>query len=190
MNNIYCYVDESGQHTQGDFFSVAVVIVHTTELRDEVGRRLLNVERKTGKGSAKWTNTNYVKKENYLRAITTIANLRRALFYSIYINTRDYVNATVDAISRVIQQHVTDTDKYRLTVIIDGLNKKEKQQIAKQLRKKGIVYRKVRGARDENSAWIRLADAIAGFSWDLYEDKPYTQNLYSHIQQLGFLIQL
>jgi hypothetical protein len=190
MSKIYYYVDESGQHTQGDFFSVAVVIVNATELRDEIERRLLDIEIETGKGIVKWTHTSYEKKENYLQSITTIAKLEGTLFYSIHINTRDYVSATVETIAQVAQQLTTDTEKYKLTVIVDGLSKKEKQQIAKQLRKKGVVYKKVRGARDENSAWIRLADAIAGFSRDVYEDKPYTQNLYSEMQQKGFFIRL
>jgi hypothetical protein len=116
--------------------------------------------------------------------------LKSSLFYSIHLNTRDYVGATVDTIARVVQQRGTDTGKYRLIVIIDGLNKKERQQIARQLRKEGVMYKKVRGARDESSAWIRLADAIAGFSRDAYEHKPYTQNLYSDMQRRGFLIQL
>ena len=102
MSKIYCYVDESGQHTQGDFFSVAVVIVNTTELRDEGERMLLEVERTQA----------------------------------------------------------------------------------------GVVYKKVRGAKDEGNAWIRLADAIAGFSWDVYENKPYTQSLYPDMQKQGFFIQL
>ena len=59
---MYCYVDESGQHTQGDFFSVAVVIVNTIEARDNTERMLLAMERKTGKGSTKWAKTHYVKK--------------------------------------------------------------------------------------------------------------------------------
>ena len=75
--------------------------------------------------------------------------------------------------------------------MIDGLSKRvEQQQIAKQLKQEGVAYKKVRGAKDENSTWIRLADAIAGFSRDVYEDKPYTQNLYSEIQKKGFFIRL
>ena len=73
--------------------------------------------------------------------------------------------------------------------MIDGLDKKEEQQIAKQLKRSGVVYKKVRGARDEGNAWIRLADAIAGFSWDVYEDKPYIQSLRSDLP-LEFFIQL
>ena len=190
MSKIYCYVDESGQHTQGDFFSVAVVIVNATELRDKGERKLLDVERKTGKGTAKWTNTNYVKKEIYLRSITDLAELKSCLFYSIHTDTRDYVAATVDTIARMVQQYITDMETHDLIVVVDGLDKQEKQQIAKRLRQTGVVYKKVRGVKDEGSAWIRLADAIAGFSWDVYKDKPYTHNLYSDLQQREFLIQL
>ena len=32
---MYCYVDESGQHTEGDVFSVATVIVNTVEVREQ-----------------------------------------------------------------------------------------------------------------------------------------------------------
>jgi len=186
---MYCYVDESGQHTQGDFFSVAVVIVNTIEARDNTERMLLAMERKTGKGSTKWAKTHYVKKTQYLQAITTITELKGCLFYSIYTDTQDYVSLTVDTIAQAVRQHAID--KYKVTVVIDGLSKRvEQQQIAKQLKQEGVAYKKVRGAKDENSTWIRLADAIAGFSRDVYEDKPYTQNLYSEIQKKGFFIRL
>ena len=186
---MYCYVDESGQHTQGKVFSVAAVIVKTIEMRDSGEHMLLDVERTTEKGSTKWTKTHYLKKVQYLRTIATLSELKSCLFYSIYTDTRDYVSSTVDTVARAVQQHAIDKDK--VTVVIDGLSKRiEQQQIAKELKQEGVAYKKVRGAKDENSAWIRLADAIAGFSRDAYEDKPYTQNLYSDIQQKGFLIQL
>ena len=115
--------------------------------------------------------------------------MKNCLFYSTYTDTRDYVGATVDAIAQVLQQHVTDTEKHGLIVVIDGLDKQEKQQIAKRLKQAGVVYKKVRGAKDEGSAWIRLADAIAGFSWDIYKNKPYTQSLRSDLPP-EFFIQL
>ena len=188
MNNIYCYVDESGQDTHGDFFSVSVIMVNTVQLRDEGERRLLSVERGTGKGISKWTNTNYVRRENYLRSITDLTELKDCIFYAIHIDTRDYISSTVDTIDRAIRQHVSD--KYRVTIVIDGLDKKTVREIAKRLKQGGVVCRKVRGVKDESSAWIRLADAIAGFSRHAYENKPYTLSLYHEIQQRGFLIQL
>ena len=83
MSKIYCYVDESGQHTHGDFFSVSVVIAKTIEMRDEAERMLLEIERRTEKGSAKWTKTHHRKKARYLRTIATVAELKNCLFYSI-----------------------------------------------------------------------------------------------------------
>ena len=190
MSKIYCYVDESGQHTQGDFFSVAVVIVKTVEMRDNGEDVLLEVERTTEKGSTKWTKTHYLRKVRYLRAITTLSELKNCLFYSTYTDTRDYVGATVDTIARMVQQYITDIETHELIVVVDGLDKQEKRQIARRLKQAGVIYKKVRGVKDEGSAWIRLADAIAGFSWDIYQNKPYIQNLYSDLQRRGFFLQL
>ena len=39
-----CYIDESGQHTHGDFFSVAAVIVKTLETRNSCDHILLEVD--------------------------------------------------------------------------------------------------------------------------------------------------
>jgi hypothetical protein len=188
MNNIYCYVDESGQDTQGDLFSVSVIMVNTVQLRDEGERRLLSVEKRTGKGIAKWTNTNYVRRENYLRAVTNLTGLKNCIFYAIHIDTRDYISSMADTIVRSIRQHVTD--RYKATIVIDGLDKETVRGIAKRLKQEGVICRKVRGVKDESSAWIRLADAIAGFSRHAYENKSYALNLYHEMQQRGFLIQL
>lgn len=186
---MYCYVDESGQHTEGDVFSVAAVIVNTVEARDKVEHMLMKIEGTTGKGSAKWAKTYYPKKVQYLRAIATITDLKGCLFYSIYTDTQDYVSLTVDTIAQAVRRHAIG--KYKVRVVIDGLRKRaEQQQIAKRLKQEGVAYKKVRGAKDENSPWIRLADAIAGFSRDAYEGKPYTQNLYSEMQQKRFFIRL
>lgn len=52
--------------------------------------------------------------------------------------------------------------EYKATVIIDGLTRTEERAVGGELRRLGARTRKVRGARDENEAAIRLADALAG----------------------------
>ncbi len=188
LDKIYCYVDETGQHTQGEFYSVAVVIAVTTDIRNKVEQRLIDIEKKTNKGLSKWKSTHYRIKESYLRSVITIPDLERCLFYSIFTNTRDYVNATVETIAQVIHHHVEKA--CQPIVVIDGLDKTSRHRISRFLKEKGVVYKKVSGTRDEGSAWIRLADAIAGFSWHVYEDRPYTQTLYPEMQQKGYFIQL
>jgi len=74
--------------------------------------------------------------------------------------------------------------------VIDGLDRKSKQQISRRLKEKGVVYKRISGIRDEGSAWIRLTDAITGFNGYVYENKPYTQTLFPEMQQKGYLIQL
>ena len=188
LDNVYCYVDESGQHTQGKFYSVAVVIADTVEIRNKGEQRLLEIEEKTKKGLAKWKNTRYTIREKYLRAVISIPELKNCIFYSIYTDTRDYVNSTVETIIRVIQHQEKNT--YEVMVVIDGLDKKSRQQISRRLKEKGVLRKKVRGIRDEGSAWIRLSDAIAGFSWHVYENKPYTQTLCPEMQQKEYFIRL
>ena len=50
---LYCYVDETGQDTLGQFFIVAVVI--TEDVREQLIARLEHIEQVSRKGKAKWT---------------------------------------------------------------------------------------------------------------------------------------
>jgi hypothetical protein len=43
MDKIYCYVDESGQHTHGEYFLVSVLI--TDEDRETIEQILFNITR-------------------------------------------------------------------------------------------------------------------------------------------------
>jgi hypothetical protein len=136
----------------------------------------------------KWKKTHYSLKEDYLRAVANIETLKDNIFYSIHANTRDYIRLTSDAIAEAFTQRARGP--YTVTVAIDGLSPTSAQKVAKHLKAEGIHYRKVRGVRDESSAWIRLADAIAGFVRDVQENKPYTSTLYSYLTQQGLLSEI
>ena len=49
---LYCYVDETGQHTDGQLFFVAVVIVGRE--RDDLRRQLTMIEESSAKHLKKW----------------------------------------------------------------------------------------------------------------------------------------
>jgi hypothetical protein len=55
--NFYCYVDETGQDTLGQFFIVSVVV--TESERDSLTAELDMIERLSGKGKVKWTQTRH-----------------------------------------------------------------------------------------------------------------------------------
>ena len=68
MKKLYCYVDETGQDTQGKFFLVCVVVVDAT-FRDRVEKRLLAIEKRSKKGHVEWTRISLPKKNAYLQEL-------------------------------------------------------------------------------------------------------------------------
>lgn len=48
---LYCYVDETGQDTEGDLFVVSLVV--TGDERDELLKLCESIEKKSGKGKFK-----------------------------------------------------------------------------------------------------------------------------------------
>ena len=52
MQKLYCYVDESGQDTEGKLFLVSVVI--TGSEREGLRNKLRKIEQMSGKGTKKW----------------------------------------------------------------------------------------------------------------------------------------
>jgi hypothetical protein len=54
----------------------------------------------------------------------------------------------------------------------------------------GIKRRKVKGLRDESSAYIRLADALAGFFRDYEEGESYTKGLFQLLSTKAFIKKL
>lgn len=65
-------------------------------------------------------------------------------------------------------------EDYTVTIIIDGFNNKERDVVREELKKLNIRYRKIRGMKDEQSVFLRLADAMAGFLREAYEKEVYT----------------
>ena len=68
---LYCYVDETGQDTEGDIFIVAVVV---PENRDEVLEYLEKVEIQSGKEKFKWGKADPNKRFKFLE---TVLNQRK-----------------------------------------------------------------------------------------------------------------
>lgn len=69
-----------------------------------------------------------------------------------------------------------------MTAIIDGLNDKEKIIVQQELKKLNIHYNKVRGMKDEQSVFLRLADAVAGFMRDFFQKEKYAVEIMKEIK--------
>jgi len=166
MPKLYAYADETGQETGGGFFLVSVVVV--SDERDELQRWLVEVERETGKGLTPWHKSRHPVRLAYMGRILRERRLRGSLFYSVYPGSQAYRDLTLLTIAKALGEYAHGRD-YQATVIIDGLRRHEARQVAVGLRRIRVPVRKVRGARDESNALVRLADALAGFLRDAEE---------------------
>jgi hypothetical protein len=180
---LYCYVDESGQHTFGRLFVVSVVLVGPK--RDDLLQACEAIEERTGKGRRKWIKTPYDRRAAYIQQLLDTPLFCGKLYYAHFENTRDYTGATAWAIVGAIR--AAEPGDYKATVIIDGLIRDQEPIAAVALRRLGVRLRKLRGARDESDALVRLADAVCGLVVAAGEGQEVMLELFNRAVETQFL---
>jgi hypothetical protein len=83
----FCYVDESGQDTQGKLFIVSVVIAEQ-EL-DQLRAICTKIEQTSGKGERKWIKTSISRRRAYIEGLDREPIFNGKLNFAVYRNTRD-----------------------------------------------------------------------------------------------------
>lgn len=185
------WADESGQHTRGKSFVVAIAAV-PAEGVDEARQFYEALEKSSGKGKAKWASAKRDRRLAYLHtAIQKATSLEVKFLYSIFRQTTDYDGATIEGIARAINRLHRSTS--RVYVHVDGLTEPKCSKYKTRLRKLGCRRVKdVRGVRKrQNEPLIRLADAMAGAvgEWDKHKT-PDLEEIFSEAKQNGTLIEL
>ncbi|MCC7355686.1 MAG: DUF3800 domain-containing protein [Anaerolineae bacterium] len=184
---LYCYVDESGQDTQGELFIVSVVV--TSEERDRVAELCERIEQESGKGRVKWIKTEYPKRVEYIRLVLMEPAFEGKLLFAVYRNGRDYVSLTVLTIAHAIL--ACKKTAYKATVFIDGLPRSQERWMGGELRRQRIQVRKVRGVRkEETDALVRLADALCGLVRAALEGQDAMRYLFEQGKSNGVLKEL
>jgi len=77
---------------------------------------------------------------------------------------RAYPDLTILSAAKEINTHTVHPNT--ATILVDGLRRTEERRFASTLRRLRVSGRKVRGLKDENDEFIRLADALDGFVRD------------------------
>lgn len=186
ITKLYCYVDETGQDTKGDLFLVAIVIKDITKL-EALEKELEEIEQTTGKKQLKWRRTNKEIKSKYLEKLLLIKGLKNAIFYAKYQDSKEYSKLTSLTIAKAVL--AKGSTNYTVTIIIDGLNNKERDVVRKELKKLKIKYRKIRGMKDEQNIFLRLSDAMAGFLRDSYEGEEYAKQFIKKFEKAIMVIE-
>jgi len=182
----YCYVDETGQDTKGKLFLVAIVLEQKEQLT-LLQDKLDKIEKLTKKGVLKWTKTPFAIREKYLSELVALKELKGTIFYSIYRETKEYITLTSLTIAKAI--FARRELNYTVNIVIDGLNKKEMEKVRVELKKLTVHYNKIRGMKDEQSVFLRLADAIAGFLRDCTEKQSYTISILKKFKEQKIVIE-
>jgi hypothetical protein len=178
----FCYVDESGQDTQGKLFIVSIVVAAWE--RDQLIQVCETIEQETGKGRVKWIKTSYSQRLAYIQQVLSQPIFQRKLNFAIYRNSRDYATLTTQAIAQALS--TTGETNYKATILIDGLPRTQERLVGNQLHQLGVHTKKVRGVKkDENDALIRLADAVCGLVRAATEGQAAMQALLEQGIQIG-----
>lgn len=163
---LFCYVDESGQDTEGQLFIVSVVVIET--MRDEIKALCERIEHDTKKQRVKWYDSSHRVRMAYIQQILALLPSTVELCFANYQQTTDYLSMTVETVASAVRvitaEHDTILSEHKVTTLIDGLPRNQERVIGALLRQQKIRIDKVRGVKkDETDALIRLADAICGF---------------------------
>ena len=79
--------------------------------------------------------------------------------------------------------------RYKVTVLVDGLQRTQRRAFAQELRAARVNPYKVRGVlKEEHNAMIRLADALCGLVRDAEEGQAWAREMAGRLEQRGFLI--
>ena len=184
MQKLYCYVDETGQDTEGRFFVVAAVAVG--EYRDQLRELLHRIELTSGKGQKKWKRATRKQRRAYMEMVLRTDEFRGTLFFAQFNQTRDYRTCVLEAVAAVLGVAAAHM-RYQATIFIDGLGKTERFAVSLSLRRLHVSVEKVRGITDEAEALIRLADTLAGFVRDCKEGDPEFAELFNQAVRQGWL---
>lgn len=192
-HKLYCYVDETGQDAGSNFFIVSIIVTDNQQI--ELEAKLEKIEQSSGKRLLKWIKTKDQLRKDYINAIINDSSLPMLIYVvstegESQIYTVQEVMATAQAIYAYREENNIDEKDYKATITVDGLSKSVALRMGSSLRKLGIQTRKVIGLRDESSAIIRLADAIAGLAREAYEGKSDYKALEKKLEKSNKLHKL
>jgi len=137
------FVDETGQHTRGDYFLVCAVAIPTADL-DRLRNEVTLVEAKTGLPWRKWVHSSIQRKRRYLEEIQELATGLAPVYYRNHLGGTHYIFWTGQLIASAI---LSLAHNAQVTVVVDGYNANECQAIQAALKTHCIRWAKVRGVR-------------------------------------------
>lgn len=179
-------MDESGQHTGGLHFIVGVVTVPNAA-HDDVLQTVADIEAETRKRK-KWGKTQEAVNLAYMRLILAQPEFKGWLHFGLFREVEMKRQADLRMKADVVAAIARTFDAARITVFLDGDQKRPAEVIGAMLRAMGVKVEKVRTIRREDTnAFARLADAICGLTRDA-ETEGEARDLFNQARRKKILI--
>lgn len=137
----------------------------------------------------KWHKSRPAYRQAYIEALSDLADLRYSLFFEVFSDSKKYIELTSYATAKAVLKK--SGKDYKATVYVDGFRRKEIEVFTRGLRDLHIRTKKIRGVkRDENNAFIRLADALCGLVRDADEATPWARDALRQLQEKHIVVEL
>lgn len=181
MKKPYCFADETGQDTKGKFFLVSILLKEQ-EGSDGLEKKLLAIKSSAKGLFLKWKKLSFETKISLLDKLSKLPELKGSIFYSVYQDSVAYTSLVSLSIAKAVLSK--SEGESITTVTIDGLNDKDREIVSHELKKLKIMYRKIRGLKDEQSVFLRLAHVFANFLRDFEEKQKYAVEAMVKLRQI------
>lgn len=180
---LYCYVDETGQDVRSGVFIVAAVV--SAEEQAHLRRSLEAVEQETGIGARKWHKASHERRMRFLETTFERGIAKECVFYGAYRKPLPYFLPMLDTIANAIKAKASG--EYQTRVYVDGIDRKKAKELTNALRMDGVSLVMVKGKRDESEPLIRFADRWAGCARASLEGNQEARRLVENAKHSGYL---
>lgn len=166
MRKILYFVDETGKDVSAKSYIVSVVMSERAQHLESICQHYEHVSKKY---SRSWNDASPIRRLEYLRRVIDDPRFIGKLhFWQIENPKSSLFDAyTIQAIISTISQisNVSSAEVY-----VDALSIKKQSEYSIAIRRSGIRSTRLHRATDDAFPLVRLADAVAGLTRDVFED--------------------
>ena len=145
---VYCFVDETGQDAGSEIFIVVAAITMGTP--DKYKELLLKLESETKFGRLKRHKARQTNRLKFLDELLSQPLAGFDLFYGKFRKPLPYFFPTLETVEKSVAAIKPEKTK-QVILYIDGLDKRSAKKYTNALRSKHLSIRLAKGARDEVS---------------------------------------
>lgn len=155
--NLYCFVDETGQDAGSAIFIVVAVIVSADI--ETIRQQFLSLETGLKIGSKKWHKLRHQSRVEFINGCLRENQKGISIYFGRFQKPVPFFFPTLEVVQCALKK---SSENQQVIVNIDGLDAISAKKMTNVLRTRHRRLKLVKGSKDESEVLIRLADRWAG----------------------------